>query len=238
MKKISLIVVLILSGLISFAQVVKDKNVQVRQVDAFHGIEISGGFDVYVSPDAEHALAVSAATIELRDQIVTRVENGILKISLQTQGKVIRKLNQKDLKVYLSAPTLSLIKAGGATDVHLTGKLKGDDLDIHLSGASDINGQIEYNKVDLQLSGASDATISGKVDKLQVIASGASDFKGKDLKVMKCSVSASGASNVVVNVSDLLEPKASGASHIKYYGSPKLQSVSLSGASKVVGEGL
>src|SRR5690606_23571172 len=148
MKKISLIVVLILSGLISFAQVVKDKNVQVRQVDAFHGIEISGGFDVYVSPDAEHALAVSAATIELRAQRFTRVEHGILTMSLHTQAKVIRTLSHTDPKVCLTAPTLSLIKAGGATDVQLTGKLKSEDLEIHLSGASDINGQIEYHKVD------------------------------------------------------------------------------------------
>ena len=53
-----------------------------------------------------------------------------------------------------------------------------EDLNVRLSGASDLKGKIDAKKLSFDISGASDATISGNAAELSVEASGASDFKG------------------------------------------------------------
>lgn len=233
MKKLILFLPLIIFSFLSYAQVIKEKNATARPVESFHSIEVSGGFDVYISQSYSYALAVSAATIELRDEIVTKVENGKLIIYFNTQNKLLQKFNNKELKVFLSAPDIRLIKASGATDVNIAGSFKAEDIEINLSGASDLKGEVDINRLSINLSGASDVNLSGNVKKLEVNSSGASDFKGKNLNALKCSVEASGASNVTINVSEILEPKASGASHIKYFGNPRVQGLSATGASKI-----
>jgi len=41
-------------------KVINDKNAQKREVRNFHGIEISGGIDLYLNQGGEEAVAVSA----------------------------------------------------------------------------------------------------------------------------------------------------------------------------------
>ena len=49
-----------------------EKNLQKRQVSGFHGVDVSGGIDLYLSYGPE-SVAISAST-EVRDHIVTEVE--------------------------------------------------------------------------------------------------------------------------------------------------------------------
>lgn len=234
MKYLPLLISFCLIATLGNSQIIKEKNAAERTVEGkFTSIEVSGGIDVYISQSSSQAVAVSAATPELRDNIVTEVKNGKLVIYFKTQDKLLQKFKDKDLKVFLSAPELSGIRAGGASDVIITGKLKGNELTIKMSGASDMKGAVEYDKINLEMSGASDVNLKGSVNKLEIVASGASDFNGRELKSLKCIAEASGASEIIIAVEQDLQPKASGASHIKYIGTPKTSGMSASGASKI-----
>src|SRR5678815_3024611 len=81
MKKI-LLIGLVISSLKSFSQeiIINDKNAEVRNVDAFNAIKVSGSIDVYLSQGASDAVAVSASEEKYRDKIKTEVTNGTLKI--------------------------------------------------------------------------------------------------------------------------------------------------------------
>ena len=50
-----------------------EKNLQKRQVSGFHGVDVSGGIDLYLSYGPE-SVAVSAASTEVRDHIITEVD--------------------------------------------------------------------------------------------------------------------------------------------------------------------
>ena len=93
---------------------------------------------------------------------------------------------------------------------------------------------IKTEKLDVDISGASKININGNATKLLLDASGASNYNGKNCKNNFADISASGASKVIVDCSDTLEVKASGASSIKYISTPKTINKVTSGASNVV----
>jgi hypothetical protein len=75
MKKIILSLLLIVAAFGSlFAQkVINDGNAEKRNVSGFHGVEVGGGIDLYIS-QGDEAVAVSASDVKYRDRIKTEVK--------------------------------------------------------------------------------------------------------------------------------------------------------------------
>ena len=232
MKKIIVFLLLLLpAAMMAQKQVIKDENAQPRTIGSFHAIKVSNAIDLFLSQSDEEALAVSAIKPEFRDRIKTVVEDGVLKISYDDDGKWWK--GNKKLRAYVSFKTLTRLTAGGASDVTVEGTIKANELTLSMGGASDFKGAIEANSLDVNLSGASDAVIQGKVTVLTVDANGASDFKGYDLQADNCSVEASGASDIKITVNKELNARASGASGVHYKGEGVIRELRTSGASNV-----
>ena len=232
MKKLFLFLLMALPlALMAQKQVINDENAQPRQIGSFHAIRVSNAIDLYLSQSDEEALAVSAIKPEFRDRIKTVVEDGVLKITYEDDGKWWK--GNKKLKAYVSFKTLDKLVANGASDVVVTGVIKANELVLSMGGASDFKGAIEANLLDVSLSGASDAQVQGKVTVLKIDANGASDFKGFDLVVDNCNADASGASDIRITVNKELNVRASGASGVHYRGDGVIRDLKSSGASSV-----
>src|SRR5215475_7403648 len=104
MKNIVLLLIAVLSITSLLAQkTINDANAEKRNVSGFHGIEVGGGIDLYLS-QGDEAVAVSASEVEHRDKIKTEVVNGILKIYYKTENGLrnILRTGNKKLKAYVS----------------------------------------------------------------------------------------------------------------------------------------
>lgn len=234
---VSLLILLVSGGRV-LAQpnpvVINDANAVPRQVNPFNAIEVSDAIDVYLVQSDEEGLAVSATEEKYRDQIITRVDNGVLRISYGNK-KVNFNINgdRKRLKVYVSFRNLNKITASGASDVRLKQVLKGERLDVHLSGASDFIGQVDVNDLNFHQSGSSDALVTGRAGSLAIGVSGSSDFVGLGLVVDRCIADASGSSDVSITVEKELSVHASGSSDIVYRGAAVIRKMNTSGSSSV-----
>jgi len=233
MKKLLLAGLIIFSAVLSYAQkTINDPNAEVRAVSGFNAIHVSNSFQVYITQSNEEALAVSSNHKEDMEKIVTRVENGVLKIYLDDKGKWWPK-NRK-LKAYISVKEIKELRGSGATDFRIEGELNAADLKLSLSGASDLKGKLVVSgKLSANLTGASDISISGSANELSVDASGASDVKAYDFTTNICQVEASGASGVKVTVNKELSAKLSGASSVHYKGTAMIKDIRTSGASNI-----
>jgi len=211
--------------------IVHDPNAVERPAKGFHGIDVGSAIDLYLSQGDEEKVVVSARDPKWRDRIVTEVVDGVLRIRLE--GKHFNVGNMK-LKAYVSFTGLDQLIISGASNVYVDGVISGGKLSMNLSGASDFKGAIRVGELSLEQSGASDAHITGAVAGLAVIRlSGASDIKGYDLKVEKCDVVVSGASDARITVNKELKADASGASSVYYKGEGVISEVRSSGASTV-----
>lgn len=217
----------------AFAQkTINDANAQERQAKDFTGISVSHAFDVYLTQGNEEKVAVSASDQKYLEYITVEVRNGILHIGWDHKKKRDLKGNKK-LKAYISFKKINKLKASGACDVNIVGSLNADDLDIDLSGASDLAGKITARSLKLDMSGSSDMKLTGEAADLKMKLSGACSFKGFDFATATCDVRASGASDVKITVNKELSADVSGASDISYKGTGLIRDVKTSGASSI-----
>jgi hypothetical protein len=233
MKSYSLLFLLLLVvGSLGAQKVIKDQNAESRTVSGFHAIRISGAFDVIITQGNEDAVVVSSNHSDDVKDIKTVVENGALRIWFDKKDSWWGK-NRK-LKAYISAKSLSEVRASGASRLYFEGAINSSNLKLDLSGASKVEGRLVVSeKLSIDLSGASDAKLSGMAGQLSISASGASDVNGYDLQTSNATVSASGASDITVTVDKELSASLSGASKLRYKGTAVVKDIRTSGASTI-----
>jgi hypothetical protein len=233
MKKLLIGLVGILFLTSANAQQVNDANAEVREAKNYHGINVSSSFDVYLTQGGEEAVAVSASETKYRDRIKVEVKDGILHVKYDSEGKFWNTGNKK-LKAYISFKDIDKLTISGACDVFINGTLKATKLDLDQSGASDLKGRMEIaGDLDVHLSGASDILVSGSSSNLKINVSGASTFKGFDFISENCNAKASGASDIKITVNKEINAHASGASDVRFKGSAVIRDMKTSGASSV-----
>ena len=133
-----------------------------------------------------------------------------------------------------SASDVVRIDASGASRVELFDFTSRLNREISVSGASEVRGTLTALDLDVEASGASRAILSGAVDRLEVDASGASRIAMRELVARVARVDFSWASSGTVTVTDVIERvELSGALALDYFGDPRLEDVSTSGASSI-----
>lgn len=233
MKNILLAMALLfISGLVEAQKLVNDPNAEVRKVASFHALHVSNAFDIILTQGSEEGLAISADHKEDLPFITTNVEAGVLKIGFDQKNKWRPK--SRKLKAYIAVKNLDELMAGGASDVKIEGSLSASNLKINFSGASDLKGKLVVSgQLDVELSGASDMNISGSASDARINASGASDVKAYDFTTSTCSIDASGASSVRITVEKELSARLNGASSVTYKGGALIRDIKTSGASSI-----
>lgn len=219
MKRIILLVLIIITGVIAKAQnIVYDENAEIRTVGNFNGIELSGTVSLYLSQGSTIGVAVSAGEEKYNNKIKTEVKNGVLRISVE--GGVWNGFNwtNRKLRAYVTVADINRLDVSGASYVSISGTLKSEEFNLNVSGASEVKGTVNVNRLNMDISGASVARLAGTVKEAIIDASGACKINSYDLVIDKCKASSSGASNIRVTVNDELNADASGGSTIYYKG--------------------
>ncbi len=108
-----------------------------------------------------------------------------------------------------------------------------EPLELDVSGASKVTGEIDGPLVEIDLSGASRVELTGIATAVNVVASGASTAELSDLNAEDATVAVSGASTVRLFVTGHLDAQASGASNVTFHGEPELGRIEESGAASV-----
>jgi Putative auto-transporter adhesin, head GIN domain len=126
------------------------------------------------------------------------------------------------------------IDANGASTVQLAGS--GKNVRIKANGASRLN-LAEFaasgDRLIIEAAGASSVTLKGSMKAGMLQAVGASQLHLRDLTLAAAEVTLVGASRTSVRVREVLDYSVTGASHLDYYGDPKIGKSSKQGASHV-----
>jgi len=257
MKKIFFSVLFAAVAIVVTAQqpknVVHDPNAVIRNVSGFTGISVSGGISLYLSQGSSDAVAVSTDNANDTEKVKTEVKDGILKIYVENGAWNGWTWKSKRVKAYVTAKTIEKIDVSGSSIINVTDKISSNNLKFDLSGNSifkgdlsassakvDINGASSFkgsliinSSLKLEVSGASTMSLSGSVTTADIDVSGASSFKAYEFSIDNCKAEASGASSLAISVKKELNAEASGASSIKYIGSPEIKKLETSGASSI-----
>lgn len=234
MRNFILLILMMAVGVTVKAQnVVYDENAEVRTVEKFNVIEVSGAVSLYLSQGNTTGIAVSAGDEKYNNKIKTEVKDGVLRISVE--GGVWNGFNwtNRKLRAYVTVTDINRLDVSGASYVSISGTLKADDIKMEVSGASEVKGIVAVNKLDMDMSGASVAKLSGTVNEGTIDASGACKVNSYDLVFNKCKVSSSGASDIRVTINGELDADATGGSTIYYKGSGVGKALNTSGGASI-----
>jgi len=197
------------------------------------------GFD---KVDVSHAFKVDIGQGDTFS-VVTRIDDNLVQyLEVVKQGKTLRiglrpgrpyNIRRATMEAEVTMPELTGLELSGASHTAITEFKSTKRLDVDVSGAGDLRGDIEASDARFDVSGASRVSLSGSGQDLTIHASGASQLDLSAFPVADANVEANGASKATVNPSGRLDVDASGASHIYYLGSPTLGKTDTSGASSV-----
>jgi hypothetical protein len=189
------------------------------------GVDASSAFDVVLVKSLRTKAVVEIDSDLIPYVKISRGGDGTVFIELSDDmpGKLWRAFNRKPSKdrvqkLTLYLPSVSTVHLSGASDLTSTDIFPGEDLDIRLSGASDIKGALAVSsaRVRMQCNGASDGSlILDKTEHLTVKASGACDVTINARGLDYSYIEVSGASDLTLTGDGGQgEWKASGASEI------------------------
>jgi len=229
MKKLFLsFLVAAISAGAAFAQKnIKDANAEKRTVNSFHGIDVSTGIELTLTEGNTEEVAVSAATSEFRDKIVTKVENGILKIYYQPMqhNMTIQKKERRELKAWVSYKSLDRLNANTGAEVEIEGTLKAASLKMDVNTGATVNGSVNIDDLEVNQNTGSVVTLTGKAGKLQVEGDTGSKFKGTDLETSNCNVIVTTGAGVYITVQKELNVKANTGGYVKYKGDAGIREI-------------
>ena len=210
--------------------VVDDGRSEVRDVRDFQEVALEGVGTLVIAQGDSESLTIEAEPRVLR-RIETEVSNGRLTIRPDRSFET-----REPITYHLMVIQLTAIELAGAGRIEAS-QLSTDQLRLGGSGAGAvIVNELIANTLDVTASGNLTAELAGAVDTQIVTLSDAGSYAASNLSSRVASITASGASQAIINVSESLDARVSGASRVEYIGNPTVtQDVSAAGSLTNVG---
>ena len=213
----------------------------------FTRIEIGYAFELEVTPADTYTVQIKAS-----ESILDRIEVNQTgdKLEIGMDNPFIH--TYRSPRVKITMPELKGLYLSGASEGNVTGFRSSHNLELTLSGASeldmdmetgafvcemsgssDVSGYLKAISCDIDLSGASWIELSGSGGNIRLEASGASEIDLADFTVNDADIKFSGASDASLHISGRLDIDLSSGSTLEYSGNPTLGGFGLSGGSEI-----
>jgi len=174
------------------------------------------------------------ATVTMDDNLTDQVEAAVVGDQLRLGIKPGMSVRNATLSADVVVGQLDRLDTSGASRVIVNPVLSSPALQLVVSGASAVTGPVTIGQVQGVVSGAGTLALSGQVQDLRVSAAGASRLPLAELTVRRLDATLSGASQAIVAVTDTLAAQVTGASVLRYRGTPKIIRSQASGMSSIV----
>lgn len=219
------------SNLISLNSLSAVSSIEDRNLKGFSKIEVSGAFEIRLIKSSTFGVKVEADEKEM-SRIITEVVGDKLVIRLEKNSK--RDYDSKNkMMITVQMPTLNALSCAGAVELKSDDIFEADKFELKTSGATEVELGIKAKLLVSKFSGATEVKLKGKVDTHALQMTGASELKATELETSKYAIETKGASDCKIFVTEELAISGSGASSIKYKGSPSKVTKDTKGATEV-----
>ena len=194
----------------------------------FNKVEVSSAFEFEISQSSSYSISVIAD-----DNVIEKVQVSKLGDTLRIGLGAITRLGPVTLKATVTMPQLRGLDISGASRGTVSDFSSAENLDLNVSGASKVTGEITSGDANFEISGASTVQLEGSANNMVANVSGASRFNLGGFIVNNANVTFSGASTGTANLNGRLDADLSGASKLSYIGEPIMGNINTSGASAI-----
>jgi hypothetical protein len=201
-----------------------------RTVGNFRNVSVRGSANVYVSQEDRHTVKIEGD------------ENLLKYIEVEQEGDKIIVRNRPgynlvstgDIRIYVAAPVLNDIDVSGSCSIIGQTKISNpDNLELHVSGAGDIEMEVDVPRLKAEVSGSGNINLKGQTRDVDLDLTGAGHAHCYDLLAENTKVDISGAGSADVYASVKLDAQVSGAGSVNYKGNAANVNQHVSGAGSI-----
>ncbi len=180
-----------------------------RTVADCSGINIESVCDVYLVSGKEQSITIEADD-NIIDQVITRKENGLLKVGLD-DGEY----SNVKVKAYVTLKTIQKLSITGAGNIYIQNAFNTDNLETIINGAGNIN-------------------LKGESNYLNCVVNGAGNIVADQFIAKKVDAMVNGAGNCNVYAVNELNASIFGVGSIYYSGNPANVKTYINGVGRII----
>ena len=210
-----LIVIVLLIVLAVPGTKAQDKVSGTRSVDAFHSISIASEIDAELVLSKEESIELELQGAE-SGQLITEVEDGVLKIRMKTGS-----YRDAILKVKINFKDIKSIEATGRAAVWSYEDLYTDNLEIKLFNGGATRLTLYCDTLTVNVSQGSILSLKGEGLKASIKVNTNATFNGYEFECQDVDVNATSTGKAKISVSNSLNATASTGGFVGYVGNPK-----------------
>ncbi len=214
-------------------------NGEARNVGEFSGIQVSTGVNVVFKQEKPTSVKVIADSDKLQ-YIITKVENGVLRIYIDNKG--VKNLRFKNLSVNVSSPRMDNIDVSSGSNFSVVNSVSENNITIDASSGANVTGDFKISNranisassgasvragiaagnITVKSSSGSNISLGGKAESGTIDISSGALCKADELKLTNLETEATSGGNLTVNVSGKLKVRASSGGSVRYKGRPEI----------------
>lgn len=204
------------------------------QVENFESIKSQRDERVKITYGPQTKVMAFGREEELEDLTIS-VESGVLVFNYDDDFRICIFCINKPTTFEIITPNISRVHATNASRVDVSGFNNITEFEIWAHNASRVvfNGKVQTMTVDLN--NASRVDLVGSAKNLSSNLSNASRLEASEFTAETVIIEATNSSDAEVNATQRIEASATGASHIRYSGTPEEEIIDESNAARITG---
>ena len=229
------LVVLAVGALSAFSGARPEAARETRPVGAFAEVNLGGSAHVVLRQGSPQSVVVEASPEALAD-FETVVKDGQLRLGYRRGQNDYHYKNRGPVTVYITAPSLTVLKVAGSGKLEVEGPLQAETLALVVAGSGNlVVPQLSTASLSTAVAGSGDVRVGGNCPRHEIRISGSGQVKAHDLKTETCSARISGSGDAHVYASRTADASISGSGSLYVAGGAQLSS-SVHGSGRVVKE--
>lgn len=191
---------------------------ETRKTGSFDAISVGGSFEVEVKTGD-----VISVVVEADDNIIRYIETKVTGNTLKINTEDLHNYSDVHMKVYVTAPLITSIKASASADVEALSILNGSGrLTFKASSSASIKAEVDAPEIETDANSSATITLTGKTKTHKTEASSSADIKAFGLLSENATANVSSSASIEVHASVTLNARASSSGSIEYKGAATL----------------
>ncbi len=187
---------------------------ETRKTGSFDAISVGGSFEVEVKTGD-----VTSVVVEADDNIMKYIETTVSGNTLKINTEDLHNYSDVHMKVYVTAPAITSIKASASAEVVAENILTGSGrLTFKASSSASIKAEVDAPEIETDANSSATITLTGKTKTHKTEASSSADIKAFGLLSENTTANVSSSASIQVHASVNLNARASSSGSIEYKG--------------------
>lgn len=192
------------------------RSVKENTVKPYDEIKVSGPLKLVLRQDSTFSVNIMADS-----NVISHIKAEVSSDKMEVKLDAKEYCGKDSIIVSLGIGSLKKLEASGASRIYTSSAINVTDLEMKLSGATQLNMEVNAGKITANTDGAAKLNLSGQTGVFDLKSKGAIDMDAFAFITGQYNLKLEGVAKLNINVLNDLKVNATGAVDIRYKGSPK-----------------